>query len=212
MFFPTLLQEIMERYVYLLCFIDPIVGAAIFASLTKHMDHNKRMLTAWRACKIAGSISIGTLFIGQKALEILGISETALYLGGGITLLWCGYMLLIESDEDHKSNEDIAIVPLAIPILAGPADIVAHIEIATRAAFLNTLIAALCAQLTVYIAILTVIKCSKILDNSTTKALSTLGGIMTIFIAAEFLSKASCMIGAEVVAGKSPIHQLHQTK
>ncbi len=114
-----------------------VVGApesvAIFLTLTKGMDPRKARKTALKSCVTALLVlSVFTLF-GDSILKFFGITVEAFQIAGGIILFFIGFAMIRiirarvittpEEEDEGEKKEDISIVPMAIPILAGPASI-----------------------------------------------------------------------------------------
>ena len=111
--------------------IGPIEAAVIFAALTPQMERAERTRISLRAVGIASIILFGALFAGGPLLQQLGVGIPALQTAGGIILLVIALDMIfarptsafkltpIEDEEAHE-KEDIAIFPIATPLLAGP--------------------------------------------------------------------------------------------
>lgn len=112
--------------------IGPVDLAAIFAALTPYHAARERRLLAVRAVSIASGILLFFAFGGMTLLGWLGISLAALRISGGILLLILAVSMVFGKDAgDRRSSEeetmeamqkkDIAVFPLAMPLVAGPA-------------------------------------------------------------------------------------------
>jgi multiple antibiotic resistance protein len=111
--------------------IGPIEAAVIFAALTPQMLRAERTKVSIRAVGIASVILFGALFAGGPLLQQLGVGIPALQTAGGIILLvialdmifarpTSAFKLTPIEDEEAHGKEDIAIFPIATPLLAGP--------------------------------------------------------------------------------------------
>jgi len=111
--------------------IGPIDVAFVFAALTTKATPVERRSTALRGTFIAGAILLIFALFGHTALDRLGISLAALRTSGGILLLLIaidmvfarssGGVTTTEEEEAEAVNKaDIAIFPLATPLIAGP--------------------------------------------------------------------------------------------
>ncbi|WP_295871272.1 MarC family protein [uncultured Zhongshania sp.] len=124
--------------------IGPIDVAAMFAALTSSLSAKKRRNTALRAVVIAGAILFAFVLLGEFILNAMGISLAALRAAGGVLLLLIGIDLVTvkgsgatttTTDEDLEAEErsDIAVFPLATPLIAGPGAIGAVILLMAHA-------------------------------------------------------------------------------
>ncbi len=111
--------------------IGPLDAAAIFAALTAHAKPETRRSVAIRGTVIAAIILFLFALAGQTVLTSLGISLPALRAGGGVLLLLIGIEMVCAqksgstsaTDEEQleaRSRDDIAVFPIATPLIAGP--------------------------------------------------------------------------------------------
>ena len=110
--------------------VDPIAAVPTFLAITPTDTAQQRVRMARTACLTAAFVLAGFGLAGQFVFQILGITMPAFQIAGGIILLMVALDMLrarksetretpAETEEGaHKA--DIAITPLAIPLLAGP--------------------------------------------------------------------------------------------
>lgn len=124
--------------------IGPVDVAAMFAALTSGLSAKKRRRTAVRGVLIAGAILLAFALLGEFILNAMGISLAALRAAGGILLLLIGIELVtvkgsgattttLEEDQEAEARSDIAVFPLATPLIAGPGAIGAVILLMAHA-------------------------------------------------------------------------------
>jgi multiple antibiotic resistance protein len=101
---------------------DALGNAPIFLVLTKGMEPDQRNAVIDRASVVATAVLFSFAFAGQWILDYLHISIGSLKVAGGLLLLLIALdMLRGELDTPIVEQErDIAITPLALPLLAGP--------------------------------------------------------------------------------------------
>lgn len=101
---------------------DALGNAPIFLVLTKGMEADERHRVVDRASVVATAVIMAFAFGGQALLSYLHISIGALKVAGGLILLLIALdMLRGELDTPIVEKErDVAITPLALPLLAGP--------------------------------------------------------------------------------------------
>ncbi len=128
----------MEIFIYLFAalfsVLNPIGTVPIFVGLTQHDDKAERSrISLWTAIDVF-IILIISFFIGQYVLTFFGISIEALRIAGGLIIVSSGFNLLSGNfskkrginkkvENDVQKRNDIALTPLAIPMLAGPGSI-----------------------------------------------------------------------------------------
>jgi len=111
--------------------IGPVDVAAVFAALTVGHGARERRSIAVRGVAIGAIILVGFALLGQALLDRLGISLAALRTAGGILLLLIGIEMVFartsgatsateEETQEAAARNDIAVFPLATPLIAGP--------------------------------------------------------------------------------------------
>ena len=104
--------------------IDPIGLAAIFLGLGPNMDRAQRQKIADQATWTGGLVALGFLFLGQSVFKAVGISVSDFQIAGGLVLFILAARDLVQSAaEPEKLPEDFGVVPLGMPLIAGPASI-----------------------------------------------------------------------------------------
>ncbi len=113
------------------------------------------------ACMLACGLALSFALTGQFILSFLGISIPALQIAGGIVLLTIAFdMLRATNDERRLTSEesqiarkqdDVAVTPLAVPLLCGPGAISAVIILQTQAVDWSYNVAMVLGVLLVYL-------------------------------------------------------------
>ena len=119
-----------ETFVTLFVITDPIGNAPIFVAITRNLTPKQRQRAAGRAVLAAGTLILGFAVFGEVVLRYLHVSVGSLSIAGGLLLMLVALEMLRGSDfpgGDADAPEDIALVPLATPLVAGPGAIVTAI-------------------------------------------------------------------------------------
>src|ERR1700734_4160997 len=113
--------------------VDPFAALPTFLAVTHGADPQRRRKMAWKASVTALVVLSAFAIAGQYIFHMFGITLPAFEIAGGIILLLIGLDMLEakrsptqESDEETTEaaqKEDAGIVPLGIPMLAGPGSI-----------------------------------------------------------------------------------------
>jgi multiple antibiotic resistance protein len=123
------LLSISGQFVLLLVTINPFAALPVFLSVTDGMSGAERQRTALRACLIASVILLFLLAFGQLLLERIGVTLPALRIAGALVLLILGLRMVFgEVPSGAKGSAptgDVAVFPLAMPMLAGGGSIAA---------------------------------------------------------------------------------------
>jgi len=123
--------------------VDPFSAVPFFLAMTRHDTPAKRRETALRASLTAGLVLATFALGGAWIFKLLGISIGAFKIAGGVVLLLLALDMIRtqpsrtritdQEVEAGAGKEDIAIVPLAMPLLAGPGSIATAIVLMSRA-------------------------------------------------------------------------------
>lgn len=151
----TLLQDI----VAVLAISNPLGALPVFLAVTERLPPAGRRRAAGRAAAAATIILTITALAGRPILSAFGISMPALQAAGGLVILLMGLEMLhgaptrVQHDEEQQSTSDQLLVPLAMPLLAGPGAITTVLTLASRAASWRDTLFLLLAVVTVGAAI-----------------------------------------------------------
>lgn len=113
--------------------VDPVAAVPAFLAMTARDTVSQRLRMARVACLVVAGILAGFALIGQRLLALLGITVPAIQVAGALVLLLVSLDMLraqrspVQETEaetaEGATKDDIAITPLAVPMLAGPAAI-----------------------------------------------------------------------------------------
>ncbi|MFA7561944.1 MAG: NAAT family transporter [Methanoculleus sp.] len=127
----------------ILIVVNPLAATLIFVSLTGTMEREAKLRVARDSTRFALVILLLFTFTGGWILQLFGISIEAFRIAGGILLFGIGMdmvyaktsrtqMTATEKYEGHDAD-DIAVMPLAIPMIAGPGAITSVIVLMNEA-------------------------------------------------------------------------------
>ena len=125
-------QILGETYLTLVVIMDPVGAVPIFIAITAKLGPGARRRAALRAVVAAGALMIGFALVGRFLLDYLHVSVEALSISGGLLLLLVALEMLRGLDSPDSDTEDVALVPLATPLVAGPGAIATIIVLVER--------------------------------------------------------------------------------
>ncbi|NML08021.1 MarC family protein [Sphingomonas sp. G-3-2-10] len=136
--------SILSSFVTLFVTIGPVETAVVFASLTAGVHRSQRRALALRSVTIAGVVLLLFAVAGSAVLSLLHISLPAFRVAGGLLLFLQALTLTFSSPGLSSLNEsekrdaerpgDIAVFPLAFPLIAGPGGLSAAVLVMGRTA------------------------------------------------------------------------------
>jgi multiple antibiotic resistance protein len=137
-------SSLLSSFVTLFVTIGPVETAVIFASLTSVAHYKERRSLAFRSVSIAGMMLLLFALAGNSVLSLLHVSLSAFRVAGGLLLFLQALTLTFSSPGLSSINEgerrdaekpgDIAVFPLAFPLIASPGALSAVVLLTGRAA------------------------------------------------------------------------------
>lgn len=126
----------------LIAVVNPIGAIPIFLAMTADLSQRERHQIIHVTTIAVASVLLVALFFGELILDFFGISINSFRVGGGILILLMAISMMHtkgekpvhgkQEDYNAEQNDSIAVVPLAMPLLAGPGAISAVIIEAHR--------------------------------------------------------------------------------
>lgn len=126
----SLLEFMLLASTSLFVIIDPIATAPAFLAMTPNDSPEARVRMARLASLVAAGVLVGFLGLGPYLFKLLGITLSAFKIAGSIVLMLIALDMLRarrspvqetrEETWEGTEKDDIAITPLAVPMLAGP--------------------------------------------------------------------------------------------
>ena len=184
--------SILSSAVLLLFVMDPLGNIPLFLSLLKDIDARRRRWIILRELMIALGILLMFLFFGQNLLNFLDLEQESVTIAGGIVLLIIGLRMIFPTRDGvmgAQTEGEPFIVPLAIPLIAGPSALATLILMVRSdpGQMMNWLFALLIAWGSSAILLLLAPYLYSILREKGLKALERLMGMLLIMIAVQML-------------------------
>lgn len=201
-----MLSVFADRFVFdltaLIVIIDPPGTAAIFAAMTVGDTEREKRSQAIRATLVALAVLGIFGLLGSRLLSGLGIGLPALRIAGGILLFLTAADMVTgagstrgasgpEREEAIRTDEDIAVFPLAIPLIAGPGAMTTMVLLRSEAGQDSVRVAALLAGLAVAIAanfacLLLSRVVARMLGRTGANVIGRVLGVLLVALAAQF--------------------------
>ena len=195
-------EALINAFTTLLVTTDPPGLAPIFLGLTVGMTAAQRRQTALRGTLIAFAILAVFAVSGAGVLSVLGISLPAFRIAGGFLLFFIAFEMIFEKRQERKEKtteiaisrdhiHNLAVFPLAIPLISGPGSISATILLAGnfrepfQRAQLIVVIAAV--FVIIYAALVIADQIDRILGNTGRAILTRLLGVLLSALAVQFV-------------------------
>jgi multiple antibiotic resistance protein len=183
--------------------IGPADLALVFAALTGKSTPAERRALARRGILIAGAILLFFAVFGNALLGLFGITLPALKTAGGALLFLISVDMVFarhsggtgttsEEEAEARTRQDIAVFPLAMPLIAGPGAISATILLVTgtngdQLRYGAVLVALLAILLLTYLALLTAIPIQRLLGLTGLAVVSRVVGVLLAALSVQFI-------------------------
>ncbi|MGP4123754.1 MAG: YhgN family NAAT transporter [Sodalis sp. (in: enterobacteria)] len=179
------MSEMISATVLLFLIMDPLGNLPIFMSVLKHFDLKRRRVIVIREMLIALLLMLIFLFAGEYILSFLNLRTETVSISGGIILFFIAIKMIFPSKEGNSTGlapgEEPFLVPLAIPLVAGPSILAALMLLSHQYALkINYLVVALLIAWVLSVVIL--IMCSVFLRFLGSKGLSALERLMGLLL------------------------------
>jgi len=172
--------------------MDPFGNIPIFLSVLQNYDARRRRRIMVRELVIALVVLTFFLFFGKYILAGLHISEPALSISGGVILFLISIRMIFpskpETEESGGEGEPV-IVPLAVPLVAGPSSMAMVILFSTQypERLLNWFVALVIAWMAGLVVLLLSDSLRRFLGNRVLKAIERLMGMILTTMAVQML-------------------------
>jgi multiple antibiotic resistance protein len=203
-------------FVTFLVIIDPLGTLPLFVALTYRQPRENRRRVATRSTAIAAITLIVAALAGRAVLHAMGIGLPAFRIAGGVLLLLLSIDMVfarhsgIRSPTDTETEEaegstDVAIFPIAIPLLAGPGALTSIILLMGRTGgqFLLQVTVIAMALLVLGLCLVTFLFAIPLMDRLGLTGINVIGRVFGIVLAA--LSVQYILDGLADVLNSFPI-------
>ncbi len=169
--------------------MDAIGNLPILYVLTKKLSVKERNKNVDKAIFIATILLLAFLFFGTGILGYFGISFDSFRVAGGLVLLIIGLRIVLglRLMEERAKKYELAAVPLATPLIVGPAVITVTILLVSEFGFLIPLIAASTNLIAAWIILRQTELLFKILGRQGSEVIARIMGLILTALAVEFI-------------------------
>lgn len=116
------LEKFLAAFIPIFVAIDPIGLVALFVGLGTTASHENRKQQAYLGIFTGLCVAVGFIFLGKGIFNALGITVADFQVAGGLILLALAVRELVGFGRaDRDTDDDFGVVPLGMPLIAGPA-------------------------------------------------------------------------------------------
>lgn len=128
-------MSLVSAIILLFLVMDPVGNVPLFVSVLAKIDHQRHMRVLIRELLIALFVLLVFLLVGRFILGALQISEPSLTIAGGVILFLIALRMIFPTPEGvfgESPEGEPLVVPLAVPLVAGPSTIATALLLVTR--------------------------------------------------------------------------------
>lgn len=181
----------LQAFFAMFAVMDPIGNAPIFLTLTDKHSRAERLQLARSAVLIAGGLLVGFVFLGNGLLQVFHIRIESFRVAGGIVMGLLGLQILFGFFEQSlSSDEDVSVVPLATPLIAGPGMITTAIILSKEYGYVVTLAALAANLLLTYLSFRNASVLHRLLGRKGATVFAKVMGLILLALGVEFVLSA----------------------
>jgi len=176
-----ILRVLPNTFIPLFVAIDVFMLIPIFISMTKDMAKQKRQAVVRDSVITAIVVSIIFLALGEAIFRILGITGHDFKIAGGLVLLVFAVLdLLQRGEERRKPIMKMGVVPIGVPLIAGPAVLTTILVLVDHYGIIPTLIA---LMLNLFIVWISLVNADRIIRTIGRGGVTGLSKVMALLLA-----------------------------
>jgi multiple antibiotic resistance protein len=189
----TLIEYAVLAFTSLFVIMEPFSTTAVFMSLTQGMDDERKRKIISKSMIVSALVLFFFAITGNLLFLVLGITVSAFEIAGGLLLITVAIKMLYPPKENQSSYnlEDIAVMPIAIPLTAGPGTITTVILLSSQAKSLLEIpflyIGIILAIAISYVVMRYSNRLGKIMGHDGLRVLTALMAILILAIAVQFV-------------------------
>jgi multiple antibiotic resistance protein len=116
-----MIEQFLKAFIPIFVAIDPIGLVALFVGLGTSGTPENRRHQAFLGILTGLCVATGFIFLGKAVFAALGITVADFQVAGGLILLVLAVRELVGGPHDRGGGDDFGVVPLGMPLIAGPA-------------------------------------------------------------------------------------------
>lgn len=128
-------MTIVSAALLLFLILDPLGNVPVFLSILRHLPPKRQRIVVVRELLIALVVLMVFLWVGKYALEVMHLRQESVSIAGGIVLFLIGIRMIFPPPEGlmgELPGGEPFIVPLAVPLVAGPSGMAAVMLLGSR--------------------------------------------------------------------------------
>ena len=197
----------------LLAILNPLSAVPVFIAMTSTYDRAHRAATLRRAVFTAFIVMVSFAIMGSFILRFFGITTHAFQIAGGIIFFGIGWDMLharrsgvkttAEEESEAVTRDDIGIVPLGLPSLAGPGTITTVIALESQAQnypqMISLYVVILLVSLIAWAVLAAAPLVTRKLGQTGMNVFTRIMGLLAMVIGSQFVINGVTVVGRSIV-------------
>ncbi len=179
----TLVQSIFLLFIIM----DPLGNVPIFSSVTKAFKKDRKNRLIQQAVLTAFFILILFAVLWNKIFDYFRLSFESFSIAGGVLLFLIGLDMIRGHMKKYSSSKDFGIVPLGMPLIAGPGAITMVIILSKTYGLTTAVIAIIVAMSLMELTLAFCKNILKLIGNKSSETLTRIMGIVLAAVAVQFI-------------------------
>ena len=181
---PTVIQST----VLLFLVIDPLGNVPIFYSVTKGIKERKRLKTIQSAILTAFTVLLLFALAGKWILSYFKVSFESFMIAGGALLFFIGFQMVVgRIKHQFDKSGNFGVVPLGVPLIAGPGAITMTIIISQTQGLLAAFVSIIISMIFMELVLAYCERIVKLIGNKSAETLTRVMGIILAVIAVQLI-------------------------
>ena len=189
--FELVITDFIKAFFAIFVAMDAFGNLPILSTLTQKLSAKERNKNVDGAVLIAAILLFIFLFFGTRILQYFGVSIDSFKIAGGIILLIIGIKIVlgVSLREERAKKYEIAAVPLATPLITGPAVITVILLLVNQFGYLLTLIASLLNLLITWVVLRQTALLFRLFGRQGSDVIARIMGLILTALAIEFIKQ-----------------------
>jgi multiple antibiotic resistance protein len=185
-----MLQKFFLAFIPVFIAVDPIGLVAIFIGLGTSASSEHRKRQALLGILTGLCIAVGFIFVGKVIFGALGITVADFQVAGGLILLLLAVRELVGvGPHDRSNSDDFGVVPLGMPLIAGPALLTALLILVDSVGLVYTMVSLIVNLALVAIALCNAERFSRLMGKQGLRGVSKIIALLLAAIAISLIRR-----------------------
>ncbi len=184
------LEHFLLAFIPLLVVIDPVGQVPVYLSLASNVEVEHRKIAILHAIVTAFAVGVLFIFLGRLTFQALRITVADFQIAGGLILLAVAMRELVTAESHPRmATKDFGVVPLGLPLIAGPGMLTTLLALVETVGIVMTLTALIANLIVVFLALRGAGALSRLIGVTALRAVSRIVALLLAAIAVNLIRR-----------------------